>query len=132
MLFRSSGHFVEGDDPEPFGEKNMSQEEAVDRIQEFLKAPPTLSAIPKETPLSQLRVRHGGYDIRGALLDHNVAFPIERMKELENEEVIGSLTPDLYSFVGACAQTRLLKQQGPQWKDTLIEHEVDVAFLVPI
>ena len=54
----------------------MTQEEASDRIGEFLKAEPSLSAIPFETPEENLRVRHGGYDIRSAQADPNVVFPI--------------------------------------------------------
>ena len=130
-LLTSSGNFVEGDDPEPLGVKNMTQEEAVRRVKEFLKAEPKLSAIPLETPAEKLRVRHGGYDIRGAQADPNVVFPLERLRELKNEGVIGELTPEAYSFVGACAQTRLLKQSGPQWVRLLKEKEVDVALLVP-
>ena len=38
-LFTSSGHFVDGDDPEPFGVKGMTQVEAMARIDDFLKLP---------------------------------------------------------------------------------------------
>ena len=76
-LLTSSGHYVSGDDPEPFGIKNMTQEEAIDRIGECLASVPQLSATPVNTPKERLRVCHGGYDIRGALADPNVAFPIE-------------------------------------------------------
>ena len=54
-LLTSSGHFVDGDDPEPFGVKNMTQAEAVDRVQEFLKEAPSLSFIPPGTAADQLR-----------------------------------------------------------------------------
>lgn len=60
MLLTSSGHFVEDDDPKPFGIEKMTQQQAEEMIDEFLKAEPTLSAIPINTPRSQLRVRHGG------------------------------------------------------------------------
>ena len=66
VLLTSSGHFVAGDDPQPFGAKNMTQNEAIERIGEYLKTEPTLSAIPTGTPQEKLRVRHGGYDIRAA------------------------------------------------------------------
>jgi hypothetical protein len=58
-LFTSSGHFVAGDDPRPFGVADMTQEEAVARIDDFLRAAPQLSVIPTSTPASRLRVRHG-------------------------------------------------------------------------
>ena len=131
VLLTSSGHFVEGDDPQPLGVKNMTQEEAVQRVKEFLKEEPKLSAIPIDTPRERLRVRHGGYDIRGALRDPNVVFPLERLREMEKEGRIGELAPQAYSFVGACAQLRLLKEAGPQWVALLKQQSVDAAILVP-
>lgn len=132
MLLTSSGHFVEGHDPEPFGIPNMTQQQAEEKIDDFLKAEPTLSAIPITTPRSQLRVRHGGYDIHGAHADPNVAFPLERLRELEHEGVIGTLVEDAYSFVGATAQTRLLKHSGPEWVKLFKQKQVDAALLVPV
>lgn len=131
-LFTSSGHFVEGDDPEPFGVKNMSQEEAMARIDDFLKVEPVLSVIPTDTPVEKLRVRHGGYDIRSAQTDPNVAFPLERLRELAQEGRIGELAANAYSFVGACAQTLLLKHAGPKWVEQLRAQEIDAAVLVPV
>ena len=69
-LMASSGHFVEGHDPQPFGVANMSQEEACTRIMDFIRSDPRLSTIPAGTPREQLRARHGGYDVRGAQTDH--------------------------------------------------------------
>ncbi len=131
VLISSSGFYVEGQDPEPLGVKDMSQVEAIRRIGEFLKCAPTLTAIPKDTPRERVRVRHGGYDIRGAERDPNVVFPLERMLELEREGVIGELAPDAYTFVGATAQTQLLKHAGPEWAALLKQQEIDAALLVP-
>ncbi len=39
-LLTSSGHFLEGHDPEPLGVKAMTQQQAEDRIFDFLKAEP--------------------------------------------------------------------------------------------
>ena len=130
-LLTSSGHFVAGDDPEPFGVKNMTQEEAMDRIGEFLKTEPTLSSIPTDTPRENLRVRHGGYDIRGAQSDPNVAFPMERLLELKRDEVIGELVPHAFSFVGACSQLLLLKDTVPEWVKLFKQQRIDAIVLVP-
>jgi len=131
VLVTSSGHFVEGQDPAPFGVKNMTQKEAIERINEFLRASPQLSPIRIDTPKEKLRVRHGGYDIRGAQADPNVVFPLEPLVELCKEGVIGELAPKAYSFVGATSQTRLLKQVGPQWAKMLKQQQIDAALLVP-
>jgi D-proline reductase (dithiol) PrdB len=131
-LLTSSGHFVAGDDPQPLGVSDMTQKEATRRIEEFLKSKPQLSVIPAETANDRLRVRHGGYDIRGAIADPNVTFPLERMRELARAGSIGELAPDAYSFVGAAAQGRIVNESGPEWAALLTERGVDAAVLVPV
>ncbi len=131
-LMTSSGHFVAGDDPEPFGVANMTQQEAIERIGEFVKEAPSLSSIPMDTPRGQLRVRHGGYDIRGVQADPNVALPLEILSEFHDDGTIGELVRQAYSFVGACAQRRLLKRNGPQWVDMFKAEKIEAALLVPV
>ena len=132
VLITSTGHFVEGKDPEPLGAKNMTQQEAIEKISEFVKEAPQLSTLPVDTPEDKLRVRHGGYDIRGVQADPNVAFPLRRLLELEHEGVVGQLIRQAYSFVGACSQKRLLKQTGPQWIEIFKQQPMDAALLVPV
>ena len=131
-LVTSTGHFPAGQDPEPFGVSDMTQAEAVSRISDFVKSEPTLSAIPFDLPRADLRVRHGGYDIRGVQADPNVAFPIDRLLELQAEGWIGELLSQAYSFVGAAAQNRILHQAGPKWVDLLKAQNVEAALLVPV
>lgn len=131
-LMTTSGHFVAGDDPEPFGVKDMSDEEAEKRIIEFLRTEPRLSGIPIDTPGEQLRVRHGGYDVRGTRADPNVTFPLARLQELQDEGILEALHPTAYSFVGACSQTRLLKHTGPQWVQRFLGLQIEALILVPV
>lgn len=131
-LISSSGHFVDGDDPEPFGLKNMTQQEATERIVGFLRAAPRLSSIPVDTPVEQLVVRHGGYDIRGAQSDPNVVLPLSILVDLTRQGIVGELAPAAYSFVGACSQSKLLRETGPRWATMLQEQRVDAAVLVPV
>ena len=109
----------------------MTQEEATSRILEFLRAAPQLSVIPADTPTSRLRVRHGGYDVRGAQKDANVVFPLDRLRELQADGRIGELAENAYSFVGATAQTRLLKETGPEWVERFKQDQLDAVLLVP-
>ena len=110
----------------------MTQQEAIERIEEFVKAAPSLSTIPMDTRRDQLCVRHGGYDIRAAQADPNVTLPLEILRELHRDGIIGELSQQAYSFVGACAQKRLLKINGPQWVDMFKEEQIDAALLVPV
>lgn len=131
-LMSSSGHFMDGDDPKPFGMENMSQKEAEARIDDFLKVEPQLSVIPMDSPIEKLRVRHGGYDARGSLADPNVNFPISHLRELQKEGRIGELASDAYSFVGAASQLRLLNHAGPEWVKMFQEKKIDALLLVPV
>jgi hypothetical protein len=131
-LISSSGHFVEGDDPEPLGVQDMTQHQAEERILEFLKEEPRLSKIPIDTPPEKIRVRHGGYDISGSALDYNVSMPIKQLAELEQNKVIGKFVSPIFSFVGACSQKRLLTKTGPRWVEMFKDHKIDAALLVPV
>jgi D-proline reductase (dithiol) PrdB len=127
-LISTGGLFVEGDDP--LGPNGPTQEEVIPRIQEFLRRDPALVTIPKHTPPHLLHVRHPGYDIRGARRDHNVVFPIDHLKALEAEGVIGQVADEAYSFVGATSQLRLLKEYAPEWAQRIRNQGADAALLV--
>lgn len=131
-LLTSSGHFAKSDDPQPFGCRGMTQDDAIKRIMDFIKAEPVLSAIPNDTPPDQLSVRHGGYDIRAARADANVAFPLEIMRQLEKENLIGRLAANAYSFVGACSQGSLNKKALPKWLEIFSEEKIEAVLLVPV
>lgn len=131
-LMTSSGHFTAGDDPEPFGVEDMTQLEAVDRIGEFLRETPVMSQIERDIDAGDLRVRHGGYDIRSAVKDFNVAFPRDALLAAQQAGRIGEVADPLYSFPGAASQGRLRKNVLPGWVEMLHEAAIDVLLLVPV
>ena len=131
-LLTSSGHFVDGDDPEPLGVVDMTQQQAEARIGEFIREAPQLSAIPVTTPAANLRVRHGGYPVASVAADHQVVLPLGHLRTLADEGVIGELAATAYSFVGAAAQGRIKKDVGPAWAQRLVDEGIDAALLVPI
>ncbi len=131
-LITSSGHFIKGDDPKPFGVEDMTQEEAVKRVMEFVRELPKLSEIPFDTPADQLCVRHGGYDIRAAVKDNEVCLPLKGMATLKAQGRIGNLTPQAFSFMGACSQKRLTKKVLPGWVKDFKEKGVEAVILVPV
>lgn len=130
-LVTSSGHFPADQDPMPFGVARMTQDEAIGRIDDFLRATPELMAIPRETPESSLRVRHPGYDVRSVLRDPGVAFPRALLVEAERDELIGRLSDELYSFVGACAQGRI-RREAPGWVERWKTAGIEALLLVPV
>ncbi len=132
LLLTSSGHFVKGQDPQPLGVESMTQEEAMRRTDDFLKAPPALTPIPLATTPDELTVRHPGYDIRPAEADPGVAFPLQHLLELQRAGVIGEMVDPAYTFVGACAQTPLIRRHGPAWANKFERAGADAALLVPV
>lgn len=131
-LLTSSGHFAADDDPRPFGVENMTQDEARDRIQEFLRTTPELSAFPSTIDHDDLRVRHGGYDIRSAAVDADVSLPLTPLHTLAETGRIGEVAPLTYSFTGATSQGRLRKEALPGWVERLHDDDIDVLLLVPV
>ena len=130
-LLTTSGHFVDGDDPQPFGAHPMNQNDAVNRIGDLMTSAPTLSDIPSDTQTHNLRVRHGGYDIRSAVRDPNVTFPIDRLREASEDGRVGSLASTFFSFPGATSQGRL-RGELPGWMDRIHADDIDVMLLVPV
>jgi len=109
----------------------MTQEQAVERISEFMKDSPVLSEIPSSSSSSELHVRHGGYDTRSALRDPNVTFPIDRLREAQASGRVGRLADAFFSFPGATAQGRLRKVL-PEWLERIRQQDIDLMLLVPV
>ncbi|MEE9443556.1 MAG: glycine/sarcosine/betaine reductase selenoprotein B family protein [candidate division Zixibacteria bacterium] len=131
-LLTSTGHFARGDDPEPLGRKNMTQEEAIKTIGETIKLQPELSKIPFDISEKDIMVRHAGYDIRGARANSNVCFPYKLLNRLHNESVIGSLSQYAYSFVGACSQLLLNQKSVPEWTKAFQDEEIEAVIIIPV
>lgn len=125
-LMSAGGVYVEGEDPTG-GE---TQEQAVARIGEYLREAPMLVSIPSDVGLGDLRVRHPGYDIRGAARDINCVFPVTALNDLAKEGVIGRISGQHYSFVGAASQLRLRNEIAPRWGQKLRAEGVDICLLV--
>jgi D-proline reductase (dithiol) PrdB len=73
------------------------------------------------------------YDKRGTEIDVNLAFPLDRFRELEVEGKIGSLNYRHFSFMGSITRPKpLITQTAPEVAQLLKDDGVDVAFLTPV
>lgn len=96
---------------------------------------PTFREIPTEVDLAALRETHRSesFDHSGIARDPNLAFPLERLRELARAGRIGSLAPRHLSFMGSIlAPGRLVKRTAPEAASRLVADGVDVALLVPV
>ena len=77
--------------------------------------------------------RSHSYDHGPVLADPNVAFPIDRMHELEEEGAIGSVSHRHFSFMGSITTpSRLVGESAPAVAAELSADAVDAVLLVPI
>ena len=60
----------------------------------------TFRRVPSASRVEELEVHQLKYPTAGATRDLNVIFPIERLRELAGEGVIGGLTEHFFSFIG--------------------------------
>lgn len=100
-----------------------------------LKSPigdPSYRQIPGDASLDELRLSHVGYDIKRVSEDKNAVFPLDRLRELVTEGIIGSAAPRHFSFMGYVAETEpLIRQTAPEVAENLKADGVDLVILSP-
>ena len=96
---------------------------------------PSFREIPAHVVASTLVESHRSrsFDHSGMRSDPNLAFPVERLRELGQSGRIGSVNHRHISFMGSItAPGRLVKQTAPEAARLLAADGVDVALLVPV
>lgn len=91
--------------------------------------------LPAWARAQDLTVTHtsGDFDRRGIEADLNVVYPIDRLVELQNEGVIGSVAKIHYSFMGSLLKVDDLKSKtAPELAQLAVKNEVDVVLLTPV
>ncbi|HUI25059.1 MAG TPA: glycine/sarcosine/betaine reductase selenoprotein B family protein [Candidatus Kryptonia bacterium] len=77
--------------------------------------------------------RSESFDHSGLRLDPNVAFPIDRVRELAGRGRIGTINRRHLSFMGSItAPGRLVRDSAPEAARRLVSDGVDIALLVPV
>jgi D-proline reductase (dithiol) PrdB len=92
-------------------------------------------AIPADVDVGSLRDFHRSraFDHSGLAADHNLAFPLDRLRELVSQGLVGRVAPRHASVMGSVtAPGRLIRYTLPEIAETLVSDGVDVALLVPV
>jgi D-proline reductase (dithiol) PrdB len=90
-------------------------------------------AIPTTVETSDLRTAHFAYDQTDARKDPNVVFPIDTLRRLVKEGLVGSLAENFFTFMGGIYSSRRVAEElAPRIIESLLTEEVDVALLVPV
>ncbi len=95
----------------------------------------SLREIPSDSDPATLIDTHrsASYDHSGVQADANLAFPIDRIRELAAEGVIGSVNHRHFSLMGSITATRNLTTHSvPAIADALVADCVDAVLLIPI
>lgn len=95
---------------------------------------PTYREIPNTVDPTQLTITHKYYDHTDADADLNVVFPLEHFHDLVTKQVIGSLAPRHFGFMGHIDKaliTTLNSRSAPEVAAKLRADGVDFAFLTP-
>lgn len=97
----------------------------------------SIRVIDRDTAAEDLRIAHFAYDQTDARTDPNCVFPLERLRELTDQGVIGGVSPRHFGFMGGIYSTRrLLETTAELLKAELLAMqeagELDVVLLVPV
>ncbi len=88
--------------------------------------------VPSDAACSDLEIHQLKYPTFGAEKDLNVIFPIERLRELRDEGVLGELNASHYTFIGYNMDpVHLERTLAEDVAQALVDDEVDVALAAP-
>jgi len=91
--------------------------------------------VPLDTDLMALRIAHksDAFDANGIASDRNLALPLDRLKTLTSEGLIGSAASQHFSFMGSITSPgRLIATTAPEVAAVLRADEVDAVLLTPV
>ena len=96
---------------------------------------PSFREIPSDVDVSTLIDTHRSetFDHSGLARDPNLAFPIDRARELADRGRVGSVNRRHLSFMGSItAPGRLAKRTAPEAVRWLVEDGAEAALLIPV
>jgi D-proline reductase (dithiol) PrdB len=91
--------------------------------------------IPTDGDLQALVCTHpsGAWDRDGVVADLNLALPLDRLRELKEEGLIGDVAPRHASFQGSVtAPGRMIRDTAPEMAQGMADDGVDVVILTPV
>ncbi len=93
----------------------------------------TFRLLPTGPAQADLAVAHGHYDPADALADYNSVYPVDRLRELAAEGVIGALAPAGISFMGYATDAgRFAETTARAIAAEVAAAGAGAAFLVPV
>ena len=100
----------------------------------FAAGDQTYRIIPSGTPPKDLIQTHNsiGFDRTPMYRDINITFPVDRVRELVEQGVLGSTTNNYYSFMGAQANPKeIMNETGPAVGRLLLDEGAEAVLITP-
>lgn len=92
----------------------------------------TIRTFPASTPFSELEYAHDHYDQTSVRDDAQVLLPLNHLRNLVDEKVIGSLSETVVSFMGYQPWVgRVMKKTLTAIRKIVQEEAIDAVLLVP-
>lgn len=89
--------------------------------------------IPTDVATADLRATHFAYPLSDARQDPNIVFPLDPLRQLVQDGVIGELSPRAYAFMGGIYSARRLQAElTPRLTAHLLDDQVDAVLFVPV
>jgi D-proline reductase (dithiol) PrdB len=88
-----------------------------------------------DVDIATLRETHRSkaFDHTGIRQDPNLAFPVDRLREMAEAGLVGSLNHRYFSLMGSVtAPNQLIKDTIPLVVPELVKDQVDIALLIPV
>jgi D-proline reductase (dithiol) PrdB len=101
----------------------------------FRSGDPSYRVIPSHADANDILQSHAsiGFDHTAIYRDINIAFPLDRLRELAEQGTVGRLAAQYYSFMGAQRNPqKIIEQSAPEVARRLQDEHVDVVLLTPI
>jgi D-proline reductase (dithiol) PrdB len=95
---------------------------------------PSFRLINETKPFTGLMITHDYYDHADADRDINIVFPVDRLREFEQEGLIGKLADTHYGFMGHIMGPHLpalINNTAPEVAQLLKAAGVDIVLLTP-
>lgn len=89
----------------------------------------TYRVIPAEADLGTMRIVHGHYDHAEADTDPNIVFPLDTLRELAAEGVIGAVNPQHYSLGFTTRLRELYETTYPEIADKIERSKTKLVLL---
>lgn len=96
---------------------------------------PSYRIVPARADLDALRIgnRSDAFDSSGIEADKNLALPLDRLRDLERDRLIGAVAPRHFSIMGSItAPGRLVSRTAPEIAAMLHEDRVEAVLLTPV